>query len=268
MNAISNGYESHESKATPVRRRHFRPARRRDPDLARDSSGHVVFSEGEVGAAHVRAHARFDAGELELGRRELGAWLSNRTGAGSDWVHLQFHMALFELGVGDWWAAYRRFSAEILPAAVQPGIADTDAPALLWRVRISAPQPVALPWAVVRQTALKALPRQADQFVVLHHLLALAGAEDAKGLAAWISAQPPGRSRSERQSVLRGAAQALHAGARGAYGEAAARWASLAPRLSALGGSRAQLELFEGLGRWFADRAAGWHGDSARAIAA
>ena len=38
----------------------------------KDRSGYVVFSEGDVGAAHVRAHELLDSGQIELGRQQLG----------------------------------------------------------------------------------------------------------------------------------------------------------------------------------------------------
>ena len=65
-----------------------------------DVSGFGVFSQGDAGEAHVMAHRTLDEGRHELGHRLLGAWLKRHDGAGSDWTHLQWHMAVFEIAVG------------------------------------------------------------------------------------------------------------------------------------------------------------------------
>ena len=62
---------------------------------SRDLSGFGVFSHGHAGEAHVLAHRMLDEERYELGHRLLGAWLDQHDGAGSDWTHLQWHMAVF-----------------------------------------------------------------------------------------------------------------------------------------------------------------------------
>ena len=57
----------------------------------KDESGYVIFSDGEVGSAHVMAHRLLDAGDIALGRDRLGQWLVGREGSGSDWAHIQFY---------------------------------------------------------------------------------------------------------------------------------------------------------------------------------
>ena len=96
---------------------------------SKDRSGYVVFSDGDIGAAHVMAHELLDTGEILVGRERLGQWLTGREGAGSDWAHIQFHMAVFELEAGDWDAAYARFLKEVMPIAAASEDALTDAPA-------------------------------------------------------------------------------------------------------------------------------------------
>jgi signal transduction histidine kinase len=224
-------------------------------ELARDSSGYVVFSHGDIGAAHVMAHRMLDSGRIEEGCQQLGGWLAGRTGSGSDWVHLQFHMGVFELGVGDWSAAYTRFVDEILPSAAETEDALTDAPALLWRLALSAPEPVTLPWSPLRRTALIRMRRHSNPFVELHNLLALAGAGDATGIARWLQANP-GTFASRPLRLLRSMAVALQAYASGAYRQAALRLHDLVPQLPLIGGSRAQNELFaqiEERSRWLAN---------------
>lgn len=254
MIAIDENHRAESPITVGGRRRHFgseRPQSTSRPQ--RDSSGYTIFSAGEIGAAHVRAHARLDAGELESGRVELGTWLAGRTGTGSDWVHVNFHMALFELGTGDWHSAYRRFMTAILPAASRPGVADTDAPAVLWHLAIASNGPIPLPWDRLQRTAREGLARATDEFVVLHHLLALAGAADVTTLDRWLGVRPRGAA-TPRHTLLTAIAVALRACAAGGYDEAADRLAEVAPRIALIGGSRAQRDLLGRLERWCAAR--------------
>ena len=101
---------------------------------SRDVSGFGVFSQGDAGDAHVMAHRMLDEERYELGHQLLGAWLDSHDGAGSDWTHLQWHMAVFEIAVGKWERAFARFEREILPVAISSDDALTDAPAMLWRL--------------------------------------------------------------------------------------------------------------------------------------
>lgn len=213
---------------------------------ARDMSGNVIFSAGDAGAAHVMAHRLFDQNRWELGRRWLGRWLEHKSGWGSDWIHLEFHMSLFEIATGRWDAAYARFLEEIAPAAETTELALTDAPALAWKLALEADAPVDLPWESLRSTALRRMKRPADAFVTLHNLLALAGARDVESLRQWLRARPP-IAASGAQRVVAQMARALIASINGNYGRAADRLGEALPRLSSLGASHAQNQLFVAL---------------------
>lgn len=214
-----------------------------DAAHAEDIRGYRLFSQGELGEAHRLAHESFDAGRHAAGHRLLAGFLSRRDGQGSDWVHLQFHMALFELEIGDARAASQRFRNEILPAAATTLDALTDAPALLWRLRMSAAGGADLPWEPLRRTALAALPRGNTIFVDVHNLLALAGAGDAASIERW---SPVLKS----AGWMRDFPAFCRALARGRLAEAGARLRALRPGLAQLDGSQAQLQLFDQLGRW------------------
>jgi hypothetical protein len=211
-----------------------------------DISGYTVFSAGEAGAAHVMAHQMLDENRIELGHQLLSEWLRGRTGSGSEWIHLQFHMAVFDLALDDWRAAYTRFMDEILPVAATTEEALTDAPALLWRLALAAPEPIELPWEALRRTALARMQRPSDPFVELHNLLALAGAGDIASIEQWLqmrTANVP--SRPER--LVEQMAVALKAYAARAYRHAATVMQSVVPQLPQVGGSRAQNLLFQQL---------------------
>lgn len=223
---------------------------------ARDVSGAEIFARGEAGAAHVAAHRMLDANRVELGYRMLGEWLDGRAGSGSEWTHLQFHMAVFELTLGHWEAAHRRFLEEIVPVASATQDALTDAPAVAWRVIVSGAEAVELPWRPLRRAALAGMQRRPGPFVQIHNFLALAGAGDVASIERWLRTRA-GRAQSEAERIVEEMAAASMALAAGDYREAAAGLERLLPALPRVGGSRAQNQLFERLAEWCRRRAAG-----------
>jgi len=219
-------------------------------DALRDISGYRFFSAGDTGAAHAAAHRALDSGDYREGHRQLAAWLEGRTSAGSQWVHVQWHMLVFEIAVGEWGAARARFDAYILPSCDD---AATDAPAGLWRLALSAPGPVDLPWAVISANAASRLGSAKDRYVELHHLLALAGAGDTEALERWVDAHPV---HCEEDCTLHDLGRALLFYSAGIYADAARALAIALPGLPRLGGSHAQNALFTQIQRRAAEQAA------------
>jgi hypothetical protein len=220
----------------------------------RDVSGAPLFCEGASGWAHVEAHRLLDEDRPEEGHRVLGDWLATHEGSGSDWTHLQWHMSVFEIATGRWGSAFSRFVREIQPA-VSMGDAFTDAPSLLWRLSLTSPGGVEIPWEPVREAAVEGMRGPSTRYVELHHLLALAGAGDASTIHRWRSA----RTRevpSLSDHILNRMAEGLGAFATEDYSQAAVTLAAAAPRVSRLGGSHAQNQLFEHISheaRWRAE---------------
>ncbi len=212
----------------------------------RDISGFALFSAGEAGSAHVMAHRMLDQDRYDLGHQRLGTWLDGRSGAGSEWIHLQFHMAVFELALGDWEAAFARFQEHILPVAATTDDALTDAPALLWRLSLAASAPVELPWEPVRMRAIARMRQPSEPFVELHNLLALAGAGDLASLDRWLQRQRPA-DRSRNDHLVERMAVALRAYTAGDFQQATTVLAGVVPYTSEVGGSRAQNQLFKQL---------------------
>jgi hypothetical protein len=154
-------------------------------------------------------------------------------------------MAIFEIAVGQWEGALSRFERHILPAATQAYDALTDAPAMLWRLELSAPRPVRLPWKPVHTTAVHRLARPSSPYVELHCLLALAGVGDVDGLDHWLR----GRRETEdpRAKLLAQMGVGLRSFAAADYELAAVVLATAVPKLSELGGSHAQNLLFQSI---------------------
>ena len=232
-----------------IRRNHFQSkiaTVKEQPEEIRDSSGYAMFSRGEDGDIHVVAHRMLDTGRNELGQQLLGAWLDGRSGSGSEWAHLQWHMAVFDLSLGHWNAALARFRKHILPVASNSFDALTDAPALLWRLSLAASAPVVLPWAPVRSRALAAMKTRRPAFTEIHNLLALAGARDLGNLERWLQKRRlSGCSRID--AIVVRVATALRSYVAGEYAIAATMLESVTPYVAKSGGSRAQNELFNQL---------------------
>jgi hypothetical protein len=232
-------------KSTAMSSHSFNQTNSRNPDVAAsafDMSGYRIFSDGAPGEAHVMAHHMVDTAQYERGRQTLGSWLDGRTGSGSQWVHLHFHMAIFELATGHWDAAYRRYLQHVLPTAESSEDALTDAPALLWRLALSAPEGTELEWEPLRQTALIRMRRPSDSFTELHNLLALAGAGDLRSLCKYMKTRTADSFDTHLVCRL---ATALLAYVKGHYYRAADLLWRLLPRIPEIGGSRAQIQLFE-----------------------
>jgi hypothetical protein len=171
----------------------------------RDIRGYEIFSHGTSGEALTLAHRLADTAHWRLGHHLLGEWLATHSG--------QHRRAL------------------------------TDTPALLWRLALSAPQPVALHWEPMRRTALAYMHDTPDPFVQLHRLLALAGAGDTSGIEHWLRTDQR-FANTKQQRVMERFALALWALSSDAYLRAADLLHAVLPDLPLVGGSQAQNQLF------------------------
>jgi len=212
-----------------------------------DKSGYAYFADGVDGYAHDLAHRALDEGRIEEGYHELSAILEQHGGNGSRWVHVHWHMAVFEIALGMHEAALGRFDRHILPAALAH-TALTDAPSLMWRLALAGPD-IELPWAIVGAVAKaqSSLDAGANKpFVALHNLLALAGAGDVVGLLEFLG-RPVGVVTPISDPVLDEWARAFVAYVAGDFAEAAERMAVALPRQHLIGGSHAQQQLFHAI---------------------
>lgn len=210
-----------------------------------DVSGFPVFADGDLGRAHVLAHELLDAGRHHEGRRRLGTWLEGQQGSGSRWVHLQWHMAIFEIATGALDAPLDRYRTHILPA-VYSGDALTDAPSLLWRLNLAGVATEESDWKPVRDVALAHLRQQEDPYIEVHNLLALGVAGDIRNLDGWLGA-PEAPEHLPCYQIVRLIGQGLRSFAGGDF-TAAGRALRLGARaVSWLGGSHGQNTLFEQL---------------------
>ena len=220
-----------------------RPATNDNETNRVDSSGFRYFSAGELGAMHAMAHDMLDEGLLAEGLERLGEWLDGRSGGGSQWVHLQWHMAVFEIAGGKLDEAHARFQQWILPA-VAAGEALTDGPSLLWRLWLAGGRSLELEWGPVRDAAINHLDSVTDPYVALHNLLALAGARDVVAIDRWLDSHYECCSSTVGDRFLLRMAWALRTFANRDF-EPSATLLEEVQLVQMLGGSRAQNELFE-----------------------
>jgi len=212
-----------------------------------DISGFQIFSDSEIGHAHMVAHRMLDLGRPERGHELLSTWLRGRTGEGSEWIHIQWHMLVFELAIGRWQRAYDRFMEQVLPAARTSDLAVTDAPSGLWRLALAGPGPVALPWEHLAARARARLQAGCEPYAALHDLLALAGARDVRSITDWLHDRHTDCTADE---IVFGFARSCLALAQGDLLRAANGLEPVLPELPSLGGSRAQNELFHDIYRF------------------
>ncbi|MEM1245712.1 MAG: hypothetical protein AAGK22_05045 [Acidobacteriota bacterium] len=219
---------------------------------ATDKSGFEFFQQGLLGEAHELAHELLDAGLFAVGAEALGAFLDEQRRSferghfdelRSDWVHLQWHMAVFEIGVGTLRAAHERFRRYILPA-VEEGIALTDGPSLLWRLSLAGYEHDRLEWTAVRRAALRsATGGEAKRYTQLHNVLAFAGARDVASLDRWLDRTVSG-SLCPQQKLLLQVAWALRLYANADFDHSARLLEPVLNQVPTLGGSYGQNRLF------------------------
>jgi hypothetical protein len=195
-------------------------------------------------AMHSIAHVHFERGAHTLGRDELAEWVSVHGIGGPFHVHFSWHLALHDVGLGEWAQALDRYRSIISPRVSGPGTI-ADAPTLLWRLALLGVDPAQLPWAELVEVAgpLAATPsfRYGDWHVAF--ALAGGGAESLLGeLEAALIERSGGRPQAPAMiRVVRG----LRAYVRRDL-DAACRLLDMPhDSLPYLGGSRAQREVIE-----------------------
>ena len=200
-------------------------------------------------AAHARIHAHVELGETAAGVAFATDWLKDYDPAAQLHCHINWHMALFELNLGESERAIARYRAAIRPAAAMsaPMATLADAASLLWRCALSEAGPRPLPWDEVAELVARRFPRAGLAFADLHAAMA----EAATGAAADLERRTGALERLAADGVLPQGRVApmlcrgLAAWARGEPAEAADCLTAAMPDLTRIAGSHAQREVFE-----------------------
>lgn len=209
----------------------------------------VALNPRNAHAAHGFAHVSYESGDVETGRAFLASWLPDYPRAGSFHGHLSWHLALFELGAGNWEAAQRLYRDCITLDRHSGGPPQrmTDGAAFLWRSELAGYRRDAATWRILHEHASRALPRPAAGLADLHVILTYAVMGDDAALDAR-TRQIEEMTREGRYpsgSYLPALSRGFVAFERGDYDAAIAALAPLAGQNERIGGSRAQHDLIE-----------------------
>ena len=196
-------------------------------------------------AAHNLAHIAFETLDIAAGSAFLDDWMAGYDRRAHFHCHLAWHQAMFALHEGRYAQALAIFERDILPAS-NPRSTMTDGTALLWRVRLDAASPAALPWRALADIAGR-VSRPGYLFGECHAALAYAACGDQAALEKLMDGL---RALDAKGNPIAGRVvlplvQGTAAFAAGDFAGALAHFEPVEAEMHRIGGSHAQWELFE-----------------------
>ena len=209
----------------------------------------VMLNPNNAHCAHGMAHVCYESSDADGGRNFLTSWLAGYPRDGAFHGHLSWHLALFELGAGNWTAAQQRYRDAIAPDRHPGGPQQKvwDGVAFLWRSELAGHPRDAAAWRALYDYATSALPRPGAGLADLHVILAHAVMRDDGALDAR-ARQIEDLARGGRYpsgAYVPELARCFVAFVNGDYPAAIAALAPLAQQTERIGGSRAQHDLIE-----------------------
>ncbi|HXG16914.1 MAG TPA: hypothetical protein VNK50_11735 [Calidithermus sp.] len=201
---------------------------------------------GDAWAVHALAHALYEMAAFETGIATLPPAIHGCRGLNWFRNHLVWHLALMHFARGDEGRAsdIARSAFERVPSPVAGDLHDSIS--MLWRLALVG-HDVRHRWPPLAAIARERLDRQGLLFHAAHLAMALAGAGDWPTAERQLEMlrQRAGRDRTGLTGeVLVPLVEGLHAFARGEWTSVIERIEPIRPRLIALGGSRAQRDVF------------------------
>ena len=199
-------------------------------------------------ASHSITHVFFEKGDASAGGDFLGNWLEGFEKRATYYVHLSWHLALFELAMCRYQNALDIYETYIRPTVVAKSATSlSDSASLLWRLQMYAASPPTVPWEEVRDQAAPAAANAGPAFRDAHAALAFAAAGDEEALGRVMDRL---RGLAEEGNALAREmtlplVQGIAAFAEGAYSEAVRLMEAPMQQLARIGGSHAQREVFE-----------------------
>ncbi len=131
--------------------------------------------------AHIRAHIHYEDGEQAASMRYLRNWIADYPPEAILHCHLNWHLALCELEIGDAAAAWRIYAEHIDPATKWGPALNTltDGVSFLWRAELAGAARDPAQWRNLDTFGKKVFPRAGLAFADVH--IALADAVTGKG---------------------------------------------------------------------------------------
>jgi len=200
-------------------------------------------------AAHVMVHVHYEAGEKVAGLKFVKKWLPDYAREGILHCHLNWHLALWQLELGDHEAAMRTYLKAVHPGASwgPPINTISDAASFLWRTELAGRPRDHGRWHEVSEYGTKNFPSAGLAFADVHRALAYAATGDAPALETLLGQL---RERQQAGKLLAGPivpalAEGFGAFARKDYRKALALMEPCMAEHERIGGSRAQRRLIE-----------------------
>jgi len=199
--------------------------------------------------AHVKAHVHYEAGEKERGLTFLQQWIPAYAKEGLLHCHINWHIALWQLELGDFDAAMKTYLAGVHPGAAwgPPINVLTDAASFLWRAELAGNRGNAELWHEVKRYGDQCFPAAGLAFADVHRALAYAATGDELALETLLGEL---KAREEAGKLFAGPivprlAQAFDAFAKKDFAKAVALIEPHMAEHERIGGSRAQRDLIE-----------------------
>lgn len=199
--------------------------------------------------AHVKAHVHYEAGEKEEGLKYLQQWIRGYAKEGLLHCHINWHIALWQMELGDHERAMRTYLEGVHPGGAwgPPINVLTDAAAFLWRAELAGAPHAAERWHEVKKYGDRNFPAAGLAFADVHKALAYAATGDELALETLLGEL---RDREEAGKLLAGPivphlAEAFDAFAKKDFHRAIALIEPHLAEHERIGGSRAQRKLIE-----------------------
>lgn len=199
--------------------------------------------------AHVKAHVHYEAGERQDGLRFLQQWITGYAREGLLHCHINWHIALWQLELGDFDAAMQAYLQGVHPGGSwgPPINAFTDGAAFLWRAELAGHPGKPELWHELKRYGNKWFPATGLAFADVHRALTYAATGDEAALETMLHEL---KDREDAGKLLAGPivpqlAQAFGAFARKDFQKALALIEPHMAEHERIGGSRAQRRLID-----------------------
>jgi hypothetical protein len=221
-----------------------------DTELARGTIERAMRLDPESAhGAHVKAHVHYEADEKEAGLQFLHQWLPGYAREGLLHCHINWHIALWQMELGDHEAAMKSYLAGVHPGAAwgPPINVLTDCAAFLWRAELAGHPRNRELWHEVKRYGDRRFPAAGLAFADVHRALTYAATGDEVALETLLGEL---REREKAGKLFAGPivphlAEAFDAFAKKDYEKAIALIEPHMAEHERIGGSRAQRRLIE-----------------------
>jgi tetratricopeptide (TPR) repeat protein len=199
-------------------------------------------------ATHSVTHVYFEQGDAAAGAAFLGNWLRHFDAPVSSYVHLSWHLALFELALGQYQRALERYESDIRPSIAAKSLAAlADAASFMWRVQMYGGVPLPQYWEEVCTLGAPVAERPGVAFQAAHAALAFAANADQDAITTMMKQLQRLAESGDTfvQDIVLPLVQGITAFAQGQYATSAHLLEPVLPQLVRIGGSHAQRQVFE-----------------------